>query len=353
MKDFTIYTTSNSRYISTLWSAMFYTIENSLDSIKDAQLVVSSFIKITIEILSDSTTPFFLFYQLFLGIERLLLSNMIPSSEMNSIQKLLSFKFQDEQRVLCLNLLQIASLYSSNQLKNINYWNEIKLSNNLNSNSNNNNKIQLRFNSEMYPQILELNNKPELQASLLKVLEVATSIFDKMKICLFNEESIACAHLLPYILCDFLPPHDLLNKLITEFSNSSQLSLPETMAYILFKCFDLLIQKGLVSQIQDWVLLSISNFILRPNTYESIWFMTCLLISAIKNKWLKAMFPFVLNRNGIFEDIDKKIFFKAFTEFKNELKDDIKMNSIIKTFEQVSKEKQIYQELLKFIINSN
>ena len=352
MKDFTIYTTSNPRYISTLWSAIFFTIENSVDSIKDAQLFVSSFIKITIEILSDSTTPFFLFYQLYLGIERLLLSNTIPSSEMNSIQKLLSFKFQDEQRVLCLNLLQIASLYSSNQLKNINYWNEIK-SSNVTANSNNSNNIQSRFNSEMYPQILELNNKPELQASLLKVLEVATGIFDKMKICSFNEESIACAHLLPFILCDFLPPHDLLNKLITEFSNSSQLSLPETMAYILYKCFDLLIQKGLVSQIQDWVLLSISNFILRPNTYESIWFMTCLLISSIKNKWLKAMFPFILNRNGIFEDIDRKIFFKAFSEFKNELKDELKMNSIIKTFEQVSKEKPIYQELLKFIKSSN
>ena len=347
MKDFTIYTTSNSRYISTLWAAIFFTIENSVDSIRDAQLFVSTFIKITIDILSDSTTPFFLFYQLYLGIERLLLSNTIPSSEMNAIQKLLSFKFQDEQRILCLNLLQIASLYSSNQLKNINYWNEIK--SNIGSTDINS---QLHFNSENYPQILELNSKPELQASLLKVLEVATAIFDKMKICTFNDESIASSHVLPFILCDFLPPHDLLNKLITEFSNSSQLSLPEAMAYILYKCFDLLIQKGFISQIQDWCLLSISNFILRPNTHESIWFMTCLLISVSKNKWLKAMFPFVLSRNGIFEEVDKSLFFKAFLEFKNELKDELKISSIIKSFEQGSKEKLIYQELIKFI-NSN
>ena len=348
MKDFTVYTTSNPRYVATLWSAIFFTIENSVDSIKDAQNFVSTFVKITLDILSDSTTPYFLFYQLYLGIERLLLSHTIPSSEMKAIQKLLNFKFHDDQRVLCLNLLQVASLYSTNQLKNINYLNEIKL----NISNQNNYTSQSQFHSEMlssYPQILELNSKPELQTALLKVLEVATTIFDKMKVCTFIEESIACAHLLPYILCDFIPPHDLLNKLITEFSNSSQLPLPEAMAFILNKCFDILIQRGLISQIQDWCLLSLSNFILRPNTLESIWFMSCLLISVSKNKWLKAMFPFILNRNCIFEDIDKKIFFKAFLEFKSELNSDVKINSIIKIFEQVSGEKIIYQELLKFI----
>lgn len=38
MKDLNVYLTSNPKYISTLWSAVFYAIENCLDSIRDAQV---------------------------------------------------------------------------------------------------------------------------------------------------------------------------------------------------------------------------------------------------------------------------------------------------------------------------
>ncbi len=95
-----------------------------------------------------------------------------------------------------------------------------------------------------YPQILELSGHPDLQANLLKVLEVATNFLDRMKASSTAKEASVYASLLPKVLCDFLPPHDLLNKLITEFLNSSQHPYPEAIAYILYKCFDLLQQKG-------------------------------------------------------------------------------------------------------------
>ena len=95
-----------------------------------------------------------------------------------------------------------------------------------------------------YPQILELSTHPELQSNLLKVLEVATNFLDRMKMSSTAKEASVYASLLPKILCDFLPPHDLLNKLITEFLNSSQHPYPEAVAYILYKCFDLLQEKG-------------------------------------------------------------------------------------------------------------
>lgn len=95
-----------------------------------------------------------------------------------------------------------------------------------------------------YPQILELSSHPELQSNLLKVLEVATNFLDRMKMSSTAKEASVYASLLPNILCDFLPPHDLLNKLITEFLNSSQHPYPEAVAYILYKCFDLLQEKG-------------------------------------------------------------------------------------------------------------
>ena len=80
MKDLNVYLLANPRYISTLWSAGFYAIENCLDSIRDAQNFISVFIKQTYAILNDPNTPYFLFYQLYMGLERFLLSSMIPSS---------------------------------------------------------------------------------------------------------------------------------------------------------------------------------------------------------------------------------------------------------------------------------
>ena len=121
-KDKHVYLLANARYISTLWSAGFYAIENCLDSIRDAPGFISSFIKQTYSILNDQNTPYFLFYQLYMGLERFLLSSMIPSSEINSIQRLLVARFYDEQKSLCLTSLTVTSLYASNQSKQVNLF---------------------------------------------------------------------------------------------------------------------------------------------------------------------------------------------------------------------------------------
>lgn len=196
VNDFSVYLTANARFISTLWSAVFYAIENCLDSIKDAQTFVATFIRQTYAILNDPNTPYFLFNQLYMGLERFLLSSMVPSFELNSIQKLATAKFYDEQRALCLISLTVTSLYASNQSKQINYWNDIVANKQQSSSSshattssslggllsasNSLNNIAglsgetMQTNTNMaanngYPQILELNAYPDLQTHLLKV----------------------------------------------------------------------------------------------------------------------------------------------------------------------------------------
>lgn len=397
--DYSIYLMSNSRYISTLWSAVFYAIENCLDSIKDAQNFVGIFIKLTYSILNDANTPFFLFYQLYMGLERFLLSSMVPSFEINTIQRLFSSKFQDEQRSLCLISLTVTSLYASNQTKQINYWNDIVKNfnhsnmstsnsfNNFNSSSGLNSSTNSLVNSPVtpvnpitsdhaasrqtgravdrstsqsqladkslnmsgYPQILELTAYPELQAHLLKVLEIATNFLDRIKTSLTSREASIYASLLPKLLCDFLPPHDLLNKLITEFLNSSQHPYPEAVAYVLYKCFDILQEKGLQSQIQEWCLLSLSNFLQRSSIYESIWLTSCLLVSATQNQWLKSTFPFLLNRYCAFQTIDRAIFYMSVIEFRKQFTDKSQIQTIHSTFESVAKPKTPYEELIKLL----
>jgi hypothetical protein len=366
--------TTNSRYISTLWSAVFYAIENCLDAIKDAQPFVSLFIKQTYNILNDTNTPYFLFYQLYMGLERFLLSNMLPSFEINTIQKLFSSKFYDEQRSLCLVSLVVTSLYASNQSKNLNYWNDlIQQSRVKNSQSGEftsspsmdgnlmlggdrrgssaTNSSDKSLQESGYPQILELSAYPDLQAHLLKVLEVATNFLDKMKACSTSKEASIYASILPKMLCDFLPPADLLNKLITEFLNSSQHPYPEAIAYILYKCFDLLQEKGLQGQIQEWCLLSLSNFLQRATLAESIWLTSCLLVSATRNLWLKSTFPFLLNRYCAFETIDRAIFYMSVIEFCKQFKEKSQLATITSTFEAVAKPGTPYEELLKLLAN--
>jgi hypothetical protein len=305
---------------------------------------------------------------------------MVPSFEINTIQRLFSskFKFNDEQRSLCLTSLIVTSLYASNQSRQIDYWNDIiqhqqqQLHNNAASNSptmsplssptrtenplqnnqeqsNSNLSVSDKAQMSGYPQILELSSYPDLQANLLKVLEVATTFLDKMKSSTTAKEASVYASLLPKLLCDFLPPHDLLNKLITEFLNSSQHPYPEAVAFVLFKCFDLLQEKGLQSQIQEWCLLSLSNFLQRTSIYESIWLTSCLLVSATKNLWLKSTFPFLLNRYCAFETIDRAIFYMSVIEFRKQLQDKSQIQSIYSTFESVSKPGTPYDELIKLL----
>ena len=188
-----------------------------------------------------------------------------------------------------------------------------------------------------------------MQAHLLKVLEVATSFLDKMKLCSTSKEASVYASILPKMLCDFLPPHDLLNKLITEFLNSSQHPYPEAVAYVLYKCFDLLQQKGLQSQIQEWCLLSLSNFLQRASIYESIWLTSCLLVSATRNQWLKSTFPFLLNRYCAFSTLDRAIFYMSVIEFRRQFSDPAQLQSIKATFESVARPNTPYAELIKLL----
>lgn len=388
LKDLGVYATTNWRYISTLWSAVFYAIENCLDSIRDAQNFVSTFIKQTYHILNDPNAPFFLFYQLYMGLERFLLSNMLPSFEINTIQRLFSSKFYDDQRSMCLVSLISTSLYASTnqQGKIMNYWNDLvmhtgrmnksqsflspgslatspmtsggsnddnpimeSLSGSRRASVNESNNASSSIQVSGYPQILELSAYPDLQSHLLKVLEVATNFLDRMKACSTTKEASLYASILPKMLCDFLPPHDLLNKLITEFLNSSQHPYPEAIAYILYKCFDLLQEKGLQMQIQEWCLLSLCNFLQRATLAESIWLTSCLLVSATKNQWLKSTFPFLLNRYCAFETVDRAIFYMSVIEFCKQFNDKTQLHTIYTTFESIAKPGTPYEELIKLL----
>ncbi len=68
-------------------------------------------------ILNDQSTPYNLFYQLYMNLERFLKSNMLPSNEINTIQKLFTSKFYDKQRTLWMISLAMTSLHAIESIK--------------------------------------------------------------------------------------------------------------------------------------------------------------------------------------------------------------------------------------------
>jgi hypothetical protein len=93
----------------------------------------------------------------------------------------------------------------------------------------------------------------------------------------------------------------------------------------------------------------LTSFLQRASIYESIWLSSCLLVSATKNQWLKATFPFLLNRYCSFETIDRAIFYMAVIEFRKQFQDVKQLQEIYAIFEAVAKPDTPYSELIKLM----
>ena len=72
-------------------------------------------------------------------------------------------------------------------------------------------------------------------------------------------------------------------------------------------------------------------------------------MSATKNEWLKATFPFLINRYCSFETIDRAIFYMSVIEFRKQFQDTTQLQSIYTIFEAVAKPGTPYAELVNLM----
>jgi huntingtin len=60
---------------------------------------------------------------------------------------------------------------------------------------------------------------------------------------------------------------------------------------LVVQVFGSLIERSQHSTVQDWVMLSLSNFTQRTPAASAVWSLTCFFISASTNTWIRALYP--------------------------------------------------------------
>lgn len=160
-------------------------------------------------------------------------------------------------------------------------------------------------------------------------------------------EARVVARVLPPLLLDFFPAQEIMNKVIGEFLSSQQ-PHPELMAQVLFKVFEGLHSQGQQTEVRDWVLLSLGSFIQRTPLSMAVWSLTCFFISASNNKWIRALFSYIVRRMGKLEDVDVRIFCSAAMDFyRTQNLDATHKETLISTFRSAAQRSAPYREFIE------
>ncbi|XP_046383294.1 huntingtin isoform X2 [Ischnura elegans] len=165
---------------------------------------------------------------------------------------------------------------------------------------------------------------------LLHAMEQASALFDRVKRGYPFEVEVVCG-VLPLLLTHFFPPSEILTKVIGEFLSSQQ-PHPRLLAAVLFQVFESACQQSQLPLLQEWVVLSLSNFTQCSPMGMATWCLTCFFISASTNPWLRAIFPHVQSRIGRCEFEDRRLLCIAASDFYHQLTNDSQKQTFLSTF---------------------
>ncbi|KAG7155913.1 Huntingtin-like [Homarus americanus] len=183
--------------------------------------------------------------------------------------------------------------------------------------------------------------------TLLLVMEKLSIFFDRIRVGYPHEAGVIAGLLGPCLL-DVLPASQILNKVITEYISSHQ-PHPHLLASTLFQVFEGAISESGEGLVQEWVLLSLSNFTQRSPTSLAVWCLTCFFIAASSNRWLRAAFPSVQARMGKLDSRDIQIFCLSASHFRQSLATEDQKAKFEAVFQAVATPGSPFQELLDCI----
>ncbi|CAN7939604.1 unnamed protein product [Ixodes hexagonus] len=176
-------------------------------------------------------------------------------------------------------------------------------------------------------------------------LERATLLFDRIKRG-YPFEADLISQILPGFLGEFFPAQDILNKVIGEFLSNQQ-PHPQFLAAVLFKVCEGLHEGNHEELMQDWVLLSLSNFTQRSPLAMAIWSLSCCFVAVTATVWLRALFPLIQGRMGLFEEHDKELFYISALDFQRQLGREEHRTQFHNIIKSVAHPDTPYAELLK------
>ncbi|CAG2238747.1 HD [Mytilus edulis] len=315
-----------------MWATAFYIMENYHVDLKDLEFP-SKILQFAVTTASgnEESVSTAVYLAILKGLERLLLTDVLSQQDSEVIMKLGVDRLclPSPQRSLAALGLVFTCMYSGKQ-----YDQYSPLPRDTSKNSS-------AYNFDAVYQ------DPE---SLILAMERVTVLFDRIKKG-YPYEARVITRVLPTFLADFFPPQDIMNKVIGEFISSQQ-PYPKLVAQVVFQVFSNLHDQQQTLLVQDWVMLSLSNFTQRTPISLAVWSLTCFFISASTNRWLRSLFPHVVNRMGKMEVVDTRLFCVAAMSFYNQLTDDAQLRAFVSTFQMVISLGAPYTQLLELLSDS-
>lgn len=313
------------KYMLAMLAVAFYILENYQEDLKETEFTSRMLQLFTsVASASEDKTPLILYVSIFHGLERLVLTGAITEVDWSMVVKLAvdRLKIHSPVRALSGLGLLLSIMYSYGRV-NLDTW-----------------SADGADTGGSVSPVLEIRDSD----SLIIAMERLTMLFDRIRKSYPFEAEIV-SKILPHFLGDFFPTQDAMNKVIGEFLSSQQ-PHPQLIAGVLFKVFNKLLQTGQSDLVQDWVMLSLSNFTQRTPIAMATWSLTCFFISASANQWLRALFPHVHSRIGLMETVDRRFFCVAALDFYSQLKDQSQKKAFLVTMNASAQPETPYMDLV-------
>ncbi|KAK9679360.1 Huntingtin protein region [Popillia japonica] len=173
---------------------------------------------------------------------------------------------------------------------------------------------------------------------LMRTIEKVSVIFERIRRGLPLQDVEILSRILPHIIEDFFSPADILTKIVGEFLSPQQ-KYPALLSRVLFVVFGKGIERSQLPLLQDWVVISLSNFTQTLSTGTAVWYLTCFFISTSENFWLRSVFAYVRSRfGGRLEMEDREMLCIAGRDFYNRLASDRQRRIFIDTFKKAAED---------------
>lgn len=295
-----------------LWALAFFLAENY----SSKQDLTPKIVQVSLNQCNGDNLPLSLYLCILHGLERLLLADVIESQDNELIIKVCIERIRHSKPAEAIPALgvMLSALYIAQGV----------------------NKRRSQPSIEMEP----ANSEQRAAA-----LERATLLFDRIKRG-YPFEADLISQILPGFLGEFFPAQDILNKVIGEFLSNQQ-PYPQFLAAVLFKVCEGLHEGNHEELMQDWVLLSLSNFTQRSPLAMAIWSLSCCFVAVTVTVWLRALFPLIQGRMGMFEDHDKELFYISALDFQRQLVNEHHKTQFYNIIKGVASPDTPYAELLK------
>ncbi|KAG1678706.1 Huntingtin [Nymphon striatum] len=314
-------------HVLIMWSVIFYILENNKDDISDPEIVQKIF-QLAVQIVNshDDSVQYPVYLSIVQGLERLLLTDSLTSKDLDVLLKLSKERLQERNpnKAFPAAGLLVSCMYSEKHAPPV-----VSDSADVNEEITSDHETIITAMERATVLFDRFVRQQELNS-----LEASGKKGEKTKIRKgFPYEAEIISTILPTFLTDFFPSQEILNKVIGEFLSSQQ-PHPQLMASVVFKVFESLHLQSQQLLIQDWVMLSLSNFTQRSPVSMAIWSLTCFFVSASTNAWLRSLYPFLFHyrmqgdseilqflvqqRMGLLENFDSELFCRAALDFRDQ-----------------------------------